>query len=56
VIYVENVKDLLGVRAKGSDVTVGSKGYQLREKAAPYKALFGVKNDEIAFKIPISGT
>ena len=50
MIFVEKVKDLLGARAKGSDVTVGPKGYQLREEAAPDKALFGVKNDDIAPK------
>ena len=44
------MKDLLGVRAKGRDVTEGTKRYQLREEAASYNALFGVKNDDIALK------
>ena len=48
--FVEKVKDLLGVRAKGRDVTEGAKGYQLRDEAAHYKALFGAKNDDIAFE------
>jgi hypothetical protein len=32
----------------GRDVTEGTKEYQLRKEAAPYNALFGVKNDDIA--------
>jgi hypothetical protein len=28
----------------------GNKGYHLREGSVPYKALFGVKNDDIAPK------
>jgi putative transposase len=48
--FVEKVKDLLGVRAKGRDVTEGIKGDQLREEAAPYNALLGVKKDDIVPK------
>jgi len=48
--FVENVKTLLGFRAKGRDVIRGSEGYQLREGSAHYKALFGVENDEIGLE------
>lgn len=45
--FVEQVKALLGFRAKGRDVIGGSEAYQLREGSAPYKALFGAENDNI---------
>ena len=46
--YIENVKALLGFRAKGREVRQsGSSGYQLREGAARYKALFRVEKDNI---------
>jgi len=48
--FVEHVKALLGFRAKGRDVIGGSEGYQLRERSAPYKALFGVENDDIGLE------
>jgi hypothetical protein len=38
---------MLGIRAKGRDVIEGSKGYQLREEAAGYQALFEAKNSDI---------
>jgi hypothetical protein len=38
--FVENVKALLGFRAKGRDVIGGNEGYQLREGSAPYKEGF----------------
>jgi hypothetical protein len=41
------VKALLGFGAKGRDVIEGSEGYQLREGAAHYKALFEAENDDI---------
>jgi hypothetical protein len=46
-VYVEHVKALLGFRAKGREVIGGNERYQLREGFAPYKALFGVENDDI---------
>jgi hypothetical protein len=48
--FVENVKDLVGVRANGREVTEGTKGYQLREEGAGDKALFEVKNSDIALE------
>ena len=39
------VKDMLGIRAKGRAVIEGTQGYQLREEAARYKALFEAKNE-----------
>ena len=45
--FVESVKNLLGMRAKGREVFEGAKGYQLREEAAGYQALFEVENSEI---------
>ena len=45
--FVERVKNLLGIRAKGREVIKGAKGYQLREEAAGYQALFQVKNSDI---------
>ena len=48
--FIENVKALLGFRAKGMDVIEGSEGYKLRESAAHYNALFGDENDEIGLE------
>ena len=48
--FVENVKTLLGFRAKGSDVIELSEGYQLRKDAAHYKTLFEVENDDIGLE------
>jgi hypothetical protein len=48
--FVAKVKDQLGVRAKGRDVIEGTKGYQLREEAARYKAFFEAKNSDIALE------
>ena len=45
--FVESVKNLLGIRAEGREVIKGAKGYQLREEAAGYQALFEVKNSDI---------
>jgi hypothetical protein len=36
--------------AAGGEVTEGLKGYQLREEATRYKALFEVKNGDIALE------
>ncbi len=46
--FVENVKTLLGFRAKGRRVMEGGGGYQLREEAAHYIPLFGFEKDNIA--------
>ena len=46
--FVENVKTLLGLRAKGRRVMEGGGGYQLREEAAHYIPLFGSEKDNIA--------
>jgi len=45
--FIENVKTVLGIRAKGRDVIGGSEGYQLREGAADYQALFGAEKEDI---------
>jgi hypothetical protein len=46
--FVENVKALLGFRAKGREVIEAFEGYQVREKLSPYYALFGVKKADIS--------
>ena len=48
--FIENVKALLGFRAMGRDVIEGGDGYQLREGAASYKALFGPEKRDIGPK------
>ena len=45
--FVEKVKALLGFKAKGRNVMEGGEGYQLREEAAHYMALFGAEKDDI---------
>jgi putative transposase len=50
VPFVEKVKALLGFRAKGREVTDGGDGFQLREEAADYMALFEGENDDIGPK------
>jgi len=45
--FVERVKNLLGIRAKGREVIEGAKGYRLREEVAGYQALFQVENSDI---------
>ena len=45
--FVLKVKAHLGSRAKGRDVVEGPEGYQVREGAAPYDALFGTKKGDI---------
>ena len=42
--FIEDVKAQLGFRAKGRDVIEGCEGYQLREGATHYKALFEAEN------------
>ena len=53
--FIENVKALLGFRAKERDVIGGSEEYQLREGAAHCNALFGAENGEIGLA-PFYGT
>jgi len=48
--FVEEVKELLGFRAKGRDVMESSEGYQLRESSGGYKALFETENDDIGLE------
>lgn len=45
--FVEQVKGLLGYRAKGRDVVEGTEGYQLRKGAAQYKAFSGNEKEDI---------
>lgn len=46
--FLENVKALLGFRAKGKDVRQGGgSGYRLRENLALYNALFRVGKDHV---------
>jgi len=42
------VKTLLGFKAKGRRVMEDGGGYQLREGAIPYTALFGAEKGDIA--------
>ncbi len=48
--FVEKVKALLGFRAMGRDVKESAGGYQLREGAASYNALFEPKKHDIGTK------
>jgi hypothetical protein len=41
------VKESLGFRAKGREIIESADGYQLRERSAPYKALFEAENEDI---------
>jgi putative transposase len=45
--FIEQVKSLLGFKAKGRDSIKGGQGYHLREEAAPYIALFRAGKDDI---------
>jgi putative transposase len=45
--FVENVKALLGFRAKGREVIEGGEGYRLREGPARYEALLGIEKEDI---------
>jgi hypothetical protein len=48
--FVENVKSILGFRARGRDVIEVNDGYQLRERSVPYRALFGGENNDIGLE------
>jgi hypothetical protein len=43
-LFVEMTKERLGIKAKGRRVTAQNSSYELREPAAPYRGIFGVKN------------
>jgi putative transposase len=45
--FVEQVKALLGIRAKGREIIRGDEGYQVREGPVTYNALFGAEKDDI---------
>ena len=45
--FIEKVKFLLGVMAKGRKSLKAAEGYQLRDPSAPYNAHFGIKNEDI---------
>jgi putative transposase len=45
--FVEEVKALLGFRAKGREVIEGGEGYQVREESVLYNALFGAGKEDI---------
>jgi putative transposase len=48
--FIENAKALLGFKAIGRDVQEGGGGYQLREGAISYNALFGPEKRDIGPK------
>jgi putative transposase len=48
--FIEDVKARLGFRARGRDVVEGGGGYQLRERAAGYKALFEAEKADIGLE------
>ncbi len=45
--FVEQVKALLGCKAKGRNIIEAYEGYQLREGAAQYSTLFGGEKEDI---------
>ena len=45
--FIEQVKALLGFRAKGRKIQGVEKGYQLREEPAAYNSLFEAKKGDI---------
>jgi putative transposase len=48
--FVNNVKTLLGVRARGKEVIEGDEGYQLREGSEVYDAHFEPENRNIGLE------
>jgi putative transposase len=46
--FIENVKALLGHRAKGREVIGDSEGCKLREEPGYYNALFEAENGDIS--------
>jgi len=49
-LFVEMTKERLGIEAKGRRVTAQNSSYELREPAAPYRDVFGVKNGLLRFQ------
>ncbi len=45
--FIEKVKFLLGVMAKGRKSLKAAEGYQLRDPYLPYRAHFDIKNEDI---------
>jgi putative transposase len=45
--FVENTKQVLGIRKKGRNVVGAGEAYQLREPQVSYPANFGFENDDI---------
>ncbi len=48
--FVENVKSVLDIRARGRDIIEVNDRYQLRERFVPYGALFSGENDDIGLE------
>ncbi len=48
--FIENVKNILGFRAKGRKVIEGFEGYQLREGFGGYEAFSGAEKDDIGLE------
>jgi REP element-mobilizing transposase RayT len=48
--FVEDVKSVLGFRARGRDIIEVNDGYQLRERSVPYGASFGGENSDIGLE------
>jgi hypothetical protein len=49
-VFVENVKVVLGLGAKGRAVIEGDETYHLRDGAVRYEVLFRAENDDIALE------
>jgi hypothetical protein len=45
--FTEEMKELLGFRAKGREVIEAGEGYQLRESPADHNALFDAEKEDI---------
>lgn len=45
--FIEKVKALLGIKAKGRNVIEEGEGYHLREEATPYTALLRAEKDDM---------
>jgi hypothetical protein len=48
--FIENVKNVLGFRAKGRKVIEGFEGYQLRERFGGYEAFFAAQKDDMGLE------
>ena len=46
--FVENIKDVLGIHAKGRKVVGGVEGFQLKEQLELYNDDFNTEKDDIA--------